>query len=401
MIFKMKVSFTHTKVPDHVDRIIRRVEGSRKGPIILFFAGIHGNEPAGVLALEQALGLLESNREHIAGTIYGIIGNKVALSKNKRYIDEDLNRIWSRTIIDRLESKANLLEEENEMKELLHLIKPIIEENSGPIYFIDFHTTSSKSYPFITINDALINRKFAMKFPVPIVLGIEEYLDGPMLSYINQEGYVAIGFEAGQHQDENSVKNSISFIYLTLFFTGAIKKQGFGEFDLHYSNLENSANQLKKIFEIVYLHRIAAWEKFTMLSGFESFQPIKKDTALAIHNEECVKAPLSGRIFMPLYQSQGSDGFFIIHRIPYWVLKLSAFLRKYKTDNLLTLLPGVTWENKEKKILKVNLKTARFLAKPLFHLLGYRVRVTEGHYLKLSNRERASKKKMYKKTKWW
>jgi len=401
MIFKMMVPLMHTKSNKYFDRVIKKIEGGRKGPIILFFAGIHGNEPAGVLALEKVLGDLESQKENIAGTIYGIIGNKAALSLNKRFIDEDLNRIWISPYMDKLDSKLNLLEEEKEMKELLQLIIPIIEQATVPVYFIDFHTTSSKSYPFITINDALINRKFAMKFPVPIVLGIEEFLYGPMLSYINQEGYVAIGFESGQHLDENSVQNAVSFIYLTLTFTGAIKKRDFGEFDFHFSILETSAQHLHKIFEIVYLHKISAWDKFTMISGFESFQVIKKDTHLAIHNDVIVKAPYSGRIFMPLYQSQGSDGFFIVHRIPYWVLKLSSFLRKFKIDNLLTLLPGVSWENREKKVLKVNIKTARFLAKPFFHLFGYRVRVTEGHYLRLYNRERSSKKKLYKKTKWF
>jgi hypothetical protein len=397
----MTVSLNQNKFISNIDRIIGKVEGERNGPTILFFAGIHGNEPAGVLALEQVLSQLDSKREYIAGTIYGIIGNRAALFNKRRYMDEDLNRIWINTYIDNLEVKVNLLEEEKEMKELLNLIKTITKEKTGPVYFIDFHTTSSKSFPFITINDALINRKFAMKFPVPIVLGIEEYLEGPMLSYINKEGFVAIGFEAGQHQDEKSVKNTVSFIFLTLVLTEAINKNDFDDVDSHYANLEKNASQLKEIYEIVYLHKIAAWDKFAMLAGFESFQPIKKDTNLAIHNEEYVKSPLSGRIFMPLYQSQGSDGFFIIRRIPYWILKLSAFLRKYKTDNLLTLLPGVSWESRDKKVLKVNLKTARFLAKPLFHLLGYRVRVTEGHYLKLSNRERATKKKMYKKTTWW
>jgi predicted deacylase len=397
----MKVYIKQTQGFTFPERIIRKIEGSRKGPLILFFAGIHGNEPAGVLALEKAMGYLESQKEKISGTIYGILGNRSALTLNKRYIDMDLNRIWTNTYMDTLETKPNLLEEEKEMSELLQLIHPIIENATVPVYFIDFHTTSSKSYPFITINDALINRKFAMKFPIPIVLGIEEYLEGPMLSYINQKGYVALGFEAGQHLDENSVKNTVSFIFLTLVFTGAIKKRSFGEFDLHYSSLETSAQHLHKIFEIVYLHKIGAWDKFSMITGFENFQVIKKDTHLAIHNEETIKAPFTGRIFMPLYQSQGSDGFFIVHRIPYWVLKLSAFLRKYKIDNLLTILPGVTWENREKKVLKVNLKTARFFAKNFFHLFGYRVREKEGHYLRLYNREISSKKKMYKRTKWW
>jgi hypothetical protein len=46
------------------------------------------------------------------------------------------------------------------------------------------------SLPFITINDALINLKFSNCSPISIVLEIEEYLEGPILNYLNSLGYV-------------------------------------------------------------------------------------------------------------------------------------------------------------------------------------------------------------------
>lgn len=383
------------------NRIIAKVNGNQKGPTVLFFAGIHGNEPAGVLALQKVMADLQSRKNEITGNIYAIVGNLNALNAGQRYLDEDLNRLWTKQRIGQLEKKTTLLDEEKEMQDLLNLIQQILQDCKGPVYFIDFHTTSSKSYPFITINDALINRKFAMQFPVPIILGIEEYLDGPMLSYINQKGYVAIGFEAGQHQDKRSVSHTEAFIYLTLNFTGSIKKKNFPNLVQNFDELKQSSGALHKVFEIVYLHKIGQWDRFKMYVGFDSFQVITKGMDLAIHNDQIVKSPYTGRIFMPLYQSQGSDGFFIIHRIPYFALKLSAFLRKLKIDNLLTFLPGVSWEEKDKMVLKVNLKTARFLAKPFFHLLGYRVRLQEGDFLRLSNRERVAKKKMYRREKWY
>ena len=39
----------------------------------------------------------------------------------------------------------------------------------------------------------------------PIVLGIEEYLQGPLLSYINTLGYVSLGFESGQHDNKQAI----------------------------------------------------------------------------------------------------------------------------------------------------------------------------------------------------
>lgn len=108
-----------------------------------------------------------------------------------------------------------------------------------------------------------------------------------------------------------------------------------------------------------------------MNSGFKSFQNIKKGTALAMSNQQQVKSAYNAKLFMPLYQSQGEEGFFIIKLIKPFFLKLSAGLRHLKFDNLLVLFPGISWNNKNKDVLKVNLNVAKFFAKSIFHLLGY------------------------------
>ena len=97
-------------------------------------------------------------------------------------------------------------EDEIELAELFALIQEIIQNQSGPLYFFDLHTTSSQSIPFIPVNDSLINRAFAQQYPLPLILGIEEYIEGPVLSYINELGFVSFGFEGGQHTDPISVK---------------------------------------------------------------------------------------------------------------------------------------------------------------------------------------------------
>ena len=76
------------------------------------------------------------------------------------------------------------------------------------------HTTSSDSAPFAIISDTLINRHLAMRLGVPVILGLEESLDGTILNYINELGYAAVGFEAGQHQAPSSVENHEAAIWL-------------------------------------------------------------------------------------------------------------------------------------------------------------------------------------------
>ncbi len=383
------------------ERWIKKLKGKKPGPTVVFFGAVHGNEPAGVLALQEVLDGLLQKEVDLNGDVFGIVGNLPALKIGERFLEEDLNRLWTIPRIEQIKQKPNLSVEEKELLELLNILEKIIKEAEGPLYFIDLHTTSSATYPFITINDALINRKFAIKYPVPMVLGIEEHLTGPMLSYLNEVGYVSIGFEAGQHSDPKSIACAIAFIQLTLIFSGILEITYESEYMKAYQFLKQKAGSMHKVFEIAHLHKIGKENQFKMMAGFISFQSIKKGELLAVQNGTQITAPFSGRIFMPLYQQKGNDGFFIIYSIPTWILGLSALLRNWKVDQLLTFLPGVSWEDKAKLVMRVDLRTARFLAKPFFHLLGYRVRVKEGGYLRVSNRERASKDNLYRKTNWW
>ena len=131
------------------------------------------------------------------------------------------------------------------------------------------------------------------------------------------------------------------------------------------------------------------------------FQRIHKGQELAEFNKQTIVASSGGKIFMPLYQDQGNDGFFIIRNIPKVFLKLSAVLRKIRLDNWLTLLPGVRWKTKEKHALIVNRKLALFFTKDFFHLLGYRSKMIDKNHLIMKNRETITRKKDYQDTSWF
>jgi len=394
-----KVSSNTDQLLKQTDRIIGEIIGKTHEPAVVFFAGIHGNEPAGVYALQEVLNDLE--KEQIKGSVYGIAGNIEALEKQQRFIDKDLNRLWTKEQLHNLNLAETLSIEEKEQIELLSFLNETLKKHTGPIYFIDFHTTSSKTLPFITINDSLINRKFSSLFPVPIVLGIEEYLNGPLLSYINELGFVSLGFESGQHDEKDAISNSISFIYLTLVFTNILSQKNVEGFPIYFNQLKNQSRQITDIFEIVHLHKVRNNDHFKMQPNFKSFQIIKKGLVLAKTNDINIVSDHNARIFMPLYQNQGKEGFFIIKKIKPFFLRISMLLRKVRADYLLALLPGIKWKDNTKTALYVNLRVAQFLAKPIFHLLGYRSKQIDATHITLYNRERASKTKMYKKEKWY
>ena len=87
-------------------RIIGSIEGKTKGPTVVFFGGIHGNETAGVFALKEVFDQLSP--EDIKGNAYAITGNLSALEVNQRFIDTDLNRLWTKAKLIELDTKRLL-----------------------------------------------------------------------------------------------------------------------------------------------------------------------------------------------------------------------------------------------------------------------------------------------------
>lgn len=384
-------------------RIIGEVKGSMKGPTLICFGGIHGNELAGVRALEEVLAELGSMRYTIRGTMVGVRGNLPAQEVGKRFLTQDLNRLWTSPSIENILGKNKNVRtaEEAQLIELYTLVHQVLREAGPPFYFIDLHTTSSKTIPFITINDAMINRKFSQNFPVPIVLGIEEYISGPLLSYMNELGYVSLGFESGQHDEEIAISNARSFLWLTVLLTGLVKQEEVPDFMNYYNQLKRSVGDMNEFYEVTYREVLTRDDRFVMKSGFENFQHIKKGTLLGELNGQEIPAEHDCILFMPLYQEQGEDAFFLLRRTPKWALKVSSFFRKIRLDALLTLLPGISWSNGSKKALLVDLNIARFFTKPFFHLLGYRNRVKDETHFLMNNRERSAQSEIYKNEKWY
>lgn len=382
------------------ERLITHIEGNNQGPIVVFLAGIHGNEPSGVFALERLSQKLVGNEKDISGNIYALRGNINALEKGIRFEKEDLNRLWTKGRMQALNQKHVFISnpDQAEQQDLYENLMSIINRHEGPFYFMDLHTTSSHTIPFITLNDTILNRKFTRQFPMPIILGIEEYLKGPALSYINELGYVAFGFEAGQHDEKQSVDNHEAFAYVSLVLTGVLPETKL--FHRYMQRLKKATRGIGGFYEIFYRHEIQQEEEFIMRPGFVNFQTVRKNAYLAESNNEGIYAPHESRVLMPLYQTQGEDGFFLIRKIAPIYLHISAILRKLRMDHLLTLLPGVSWQTKAKEGLKINLRIARFFAKPIFHLLGYRSVEIGDHYLFANSREKASRDKEYKFAKW-
>lgn len=365
-------------------REISKFEGDKEGLNIIFFGGIHGNEIAGVQALNIVSQQLRQVKGSFKGNFYALAGNLKALKAGKRYISHDLNRIWFPVCRIPVSERANV-PEYHEKIELLKAILKILE-NQRPTILIDLHTTSAQSIPFVSISDTLKNRRITQSIPTPLVLGLEELLDGPMFSFYSEQGLPTILFEGGQHESPASIQNHVAFIWWILNKLGCLKKKQIPEFHKYVEILKiNSLNE-DRIFELKYRYIIENGEQFKMKEGFANFEPIKKGQTLAKNQKGKILAPLSGRIFLPLYQPQGIDGFFIIKEInPVWI-RLSKRTRKWRIENVLALLPGVQKEKGVKNTYVIDKSIALWRVLPVFHLLGYRKVTNNGHFITVSRR---------------
>lgn len=358
------------------ERVRWSAVGEKTGPVLILFVGIHGNEPAGIAAVERIEETFKRAPRQLTGTVYAITGNIAALKLGVRYIDTDLNRIWemyhTRNDFSRKNGNADPAEyaESLAIKQTIDGILAKHKHHASDFIFADLHTTSSQSCAFILLNDTLANRTIARKFPVPQILGIEENIQGTLLSYVNNLGYKALGFEAGAHFDELSIHRSEAFLWLLLHNTGVLELRE-NEIKQYEKKIQAHAGVPEAYFEILYHKLVDDPGKFEMMSGFENFDEVEKNTPLAYEEGRLITAPVSGRIFMPLYQKKGHDGFLIIREVSEFWLELSAYFRNSFIHSLLRHLPGVSVASEQS--FEVNLRTARFLVKDIFHLLGYRV----------------------------
>jgi len=352
--------------------------------MLVAVGGVHGNEPAGALALVRVMERLESHSRLRCGDCVALAGNLPALAARQRFIDEDLNRRFVTESAERVERDADSVES-REQRELLAVLESVIRDARGPVVLLDLHTTSGAGAPFAVFADTMVSRNFARRFPIPVVLGLEEQLAGTLIDYVGLDGHAAVGFEGGQHEDPESVAHLEAIVWIALGEMGLV--------DVEASWLQTERDKLvravagaPKILEVTYRHAITQEDAFSMLPGFASFEMVVAGQTIARDARGDVTAPKGGYLLMPLYQKQGDDGFFIVTKVRSFWLWLSTLLRYARAGRIAYWLPGVSRVAGEGRRVRVHRAIARWYSLELLHLLGFRRAAEEGDILLMERR---------------
>ncbi len=290
----------------------------KPGPLLICVGGLHGNEWAGIQALDLIMKMLEvepitNPGFRFFGKIIALSGNLPALKVKKRFIHRDLNRIWSPR---HFRNPGN----EVEFGELVSLKKLIdqyvLDWGGNSVYILDLHTTTAEGGIFLlpTVKESSI--AIAETMHAPVILGLVERLGGTMIRHYSKREDVDITglvFEAGQHDDPLSVNRAIAAITNCMRSIGIVCEEDIE--NRHDQLLVDYSKGLPKVAKLLYVHQIRPDDDFIMIKGFRNFDPVKKGDVLARDNHGTIVAKENGLMLMPHYQTLGDDGFFIVEKI--------------------------------------------------------------------------------------
>ena len=201
-------------------------------------------------------------------------------------------------------------------------------------------------------------------------MGLEEYVEGTLLQWAEENDFVGLCVEGGQHHAKETE------VYLEGALWLALEHIGFCTLEdetraLWRERLAQATPRMPDVVEVLYRHAVQKGDRFRMQPGFQSFDPIRKGQTLAYAQDKPIFARHHGCILLPLYQAQGEDGFFEGQAVARAWFRVSEVLRKSGLDAGLGLLPGIRRDPDRPDVYWADLRVARLRTNDVFHLLGY------------------------------
>jgi len=272
-------------------------QAERPGPHLLVFGGIHGNEPCGSRALEKLIAEFNSGKRKILKgrcTLVPICNEK-AYAADKRYIDENLNRVFKRHAVA-----------DTHEKQLANRLAPLVENCD---ILLDLHSMESSGKAFSFLNSPTPgSEEFCRALDCEwIVEGWPELYKrfpgvpaGDTQSFADSLTKTNALIECGQNRDPAAVEVAYEALLRAFGYLGLIEET----FPIKFEN-----PIFLNLCELYF--RESPEDQF--VKTWMNFESIKKGELLARRaNQSPVYSPCDGAIVFPNPVSAlGSEWFYI------------------------------------------------------------------------------------------
>ena len=249
------------------DSIVKKV-GDKEGKTLAVFAGIHGNEKAGVRALNNLLPKIKID----SGTVYFVYANPPAIEKGVRYVNKNLNRLFLKEVSG----------DEYEVKRA-HELMDILDECDA---LLDLHSYNSPEGEAFAITESN-GYDFVSRINVPLVASGFGDLGYGSDDYMFRGGKIGVCVECG---------TSNNYEVFTPFAERVIKQflSYFGAVDAGVS-YDTSKQQFFKVNRLLKKQT----EDFRFTREFRDFELLPTDEPFIIDGDAALTASVNEAIVFP------------------------------------------------------------------------------------------------------
>jgi succinylglutamate desuccinylase len=174
------------------------ITANARGPRVVLFGGVHGDELSGVHAIDKLFfDLFAGTRTLRQGSLTLVRGNEQALAAERRYLKHNLNRLFRDDYSPEIDRTSYEFNRAQELKSVLHDCD----------YFLDLHSAPIAQEPFMVAEQGAVG--FYSKLGIPrIMTGWSKFssgaIGGDAENYANAHGAKSATLESGSHFDKRS-----------------------------------------------------------------------------------------------------------------------------------------------------------------------------------------------------
>lgn len=263
---------------------IIRIRGRKKGPTIGLVCNVHGNEPCGRKAVHRVLADYEIER----GSLVLIAGNQEAALINRRFVESDMNRMFTKDQLNSSDGPVDL----DRAKYLAEIVPTL-----GLDQAIDFHSTSSAmKHPFSVCFPQAAH--LAEICPVVPIYGWSGIVKGTLIEWMIDHGTPSLVVETGEHFSTRAANIAEQVVLSVLSHYGLITLK---------SPLKTKRRPKYQVLEHI---QVSHAKTFTMSRAYASFDKLASGELIAHDKKREYRVPEGEGYFilMPAVQDNVRQG---------------------------------------------------------------------------------------------